>query len=515
MYRDSRVIFREYIQNSCDQIDVAVRAGVLAPNEGQVELWINHIKHSVSVEDNATGIPAALFRQTMYSIGESTKTLGEDKGFRGIGHWCGLGYCKTLVFTSKAKGESVESVMTCDAEKMRQMMDEHNSHKAHYTVDEVLAATVNFSENKNKEAKKHFFKVELFGIRSVHTELYTLQQVKDYLAFVAPVGYAPEFRFRIAIHKHADLIGQPIQEYNIKINGEPIRKKYTPSFTTYSKGEDTITDVDFKDFKDENGKLVAWLWFGISSFKAQMLKENQMRGIRLRNQNIQIGGDDALQKLFKEDRGQYYFIGEVFAIAKDLIPNSQRDYFNENEARLQFESLLSDFFNDDLSYIYKEGSKINTRYGKIEKAAQLAEEIKTAEDSGKYVPDEQIRKYEQMKKEAENAEQELEKIREKNLAALDSNKFGTVEVVVSEIIKQNEEKRSNRPSQPTLSKVTPMSEKTTTKMTAATLTVAVQPVTNKASEKFVPISKIREIIRSIADESTAEAILAKIEKELL
>ena len=33
MYKDSRVILREYIQNSCDQIDAAVRSGLLAEDE--------------------------------------------------------------------------------------------------------------------------------------------------------------------------------------------------------------------------------------------------------------------------------------------------------------------------------------------------------------------------------------------------------------------------------------------------------------------------------------------------
>lgn len=514
MYRDSRVIFREYIQNSCDQIDAAVEHGLLTPDEGQVELWIDSAKRSVSVEDNATGIPAALFKQTLYSIGESTKTLGENKGFRGIGHWCGLGYCKTLVFTSKAKGESIESVMTCDAVKMRQMMDEHNAHKAHYTVDEVLLETVKFSENKAKTMDEHFFKVELLGIRDIHTELCTEQQVKDYLAFVAPVGYATEFRFRATIHKHAELIGQPIQEYNILLQGGKIVKKYTPSFTTHSKGEDTITDVDFKDFKDDNGNIVAWLWFGISSFKAQILKENQMRGIRLRTQNIQIGGDDALQKLFKEDRGQYYFVGEVFAIAKDLIPNSQRDYFNENEARLQFERLLSDFFNDDLSDIYKEGSKINSRYGKIEKAEQIEAEISKVAADGGNVSEEQLRKLEVAKKEAENAAFELEKIREKNESKLDGNNFGTVEVVVSEIIKKNEERRAVRPKHPIPPKSVATRETTTSKTTETSVVLTPPLATQRPSDKLVSLNKIRAIIRALTDSSTAEAIIAKIEEEL-
>lgn len=46
-----------------------------------------------------------------------------------------------------------------------------------------------------------------------------------------------------------------------------------------------------------------------------------MRELRLRKENIQIGDEDALQKLFKEDRGNHYFISEMFVVATDLIPN--------------------------------------------------------------------------------------------------------------------------------------------------------------------------------------------------
>ncbi|MEG6521744.1 ATP-binding protein [Desulfotomaculum sp. 1211_IL3151] len=514
MYRDSRVIFREYIQNSCDQIDIAVRNGLLTENEGQVELWINDINRSVCIEDNATGISASVFRKTLYSIGESSKTLGEDKGFRGIGHWCGLGYCKTLVFTSKAEGENVDSVMTCNAEKMRQMMDEHNSHKAHYTVDEVLAETVKFTQNKTKAIDKHYFKVELFEIRDVHTELCSLQQVKDYLSFVAPVGYSTVFRFRSTIHKHAEVVGQPIQEYNVSVNGEHILKKYTPSFTT-SKGEDSITDVDFKDFRDDDGNLIAWLWFGISRFQGVLKKHNQMRGIRLRTQNIQIGSDDSLQKLFKEDRGQNYFIGEVFAIAKDLIPNSQRDYFNENKARLEFERLLSSFFNEDLSRIYKAGSNINSKYDKIEKAKQIKAEISTLLASGGDASNEQKAKLKRAERDAHNATQELAKIREKTEAKLDANEFGTVEVVVSEIIKANDEKRAKQPKQVTLPKTTYTPPKALPKAVSTSIVAEPPATSRKKEEKLVSMSEICKIIKRIADAPTAQAIITRIEEELL
>jgi molecular chaperone HtpG len=395
--------------------------------------------------------------------------------------------------------------MTCNAEKMRKMLDEHNSHKAHYTVDEVLTETVVFSENKAKDTDKHYFKVEMLNIRDVHTELCNLQQVKDYLSFVAPVGYATAFYFRTTLHKHAELLKQPIQEYNVTINGETIKKKYSPSFTT-SKGEDKITEVDFHDFRDDKGNLIAWLWFGISRFQGVLKKDNQMRGIRLRSQNIQIGDDNALQKLFNEDRGQHYFVGEVFAIGKDLIPNSQRDYFNENEARLEFERQLSAFFNDDLSRIYKAGSSINSKYDKIEKAELIETEIGTKTAAGESATAEQLAKLERAKKDAESAAQELAKIREKTETKLGGDEFSTVDNVVNKIIESNDEKRANRSTIPMIAAETPskIQERPT-----------ISPNTHTPKqEKFVPLTKVREIIRKMADSPIAEAIIAKIEEEL-
>jgi molecular chaperone HtpG len=496
MYRDSRVIFREYIQNACDQINRAVKSGLFSSiDDGEVKLWIDDKTRSVSVEDNATGIPAKKFRQTLYSIGESPKTLAEDIGFRGIGHWCGLGYCKTLIFTSKASGETEESVMTCNAEQMRKMMDEHNTHKASYTVDDVLSASVAFSTNPVKDKGTHYFKVEMVEIPDLYAELYTLQEIKGYLSFVAPVEYDIPWRFKAQIHQHAQLIGQPIHEYKVTVKEEPVRKKYRPSFTT-SKGEDTITEVDFKDFKDENGNVVAWLWFGISRFQGVLKQENQMRGIRLRMQNIQLGNDEALQKLFKEDRGQHYFVGEVFAISKDLIPNSQRDYFNPGETRLQFEHLLSEFFNDDLSRIYKAGSTINSKFDKIQRVDKIEAEI----SSTAVVTDEQKKKLEQAKKDAEAAAQELAKIRQKTSDSLDNDNFGTYEVVVSEILKRNDEERKSHPA--------------TEAKPAPPIVPATPKPQQQKSDKLVSLNKIQKIIRELADPSIAEAIIAKIEKEI-
>lgn len=117
MYSDSRVIYREYIQNACDQIDLAVKMNILAQGEGQVDIYVDNSKRYISILDNATGVKSESFIEDLGDIANSNKQIGQNKGFRGIGRLCGLAYCKTLKFKTSYLGECVASVMTCDAKK--------------------------------------------------------------------------------------------------------------------------------------------------------------------------------------------------------------------------------------------------------------------------------------------------------------------------------------------------------------------------------------------------------------
>ncbi|MDE7184617.1 MAG: ATP-binding protein, partial [Lachnospiraceae bacterium] len=47
MYSDSKVIYREYIQNACDQIDLAISMGILTANEGSVDIFIDTKKRYI------------------------------------------------------------------------------------------------------------------------------------------------------------------------------------------------------------------------------------------------------------------------------------------------------------------------------------------------------------------------------------------------------------------------------------------------------------------------------------
>lgn len=343
MYSDSKVIFREYIQNACDQIDLAITLKILDSKEGNVDILIDPKKRYISIKDNATGVKAKDFIENVGDIANSNKEVGKNKGFRGIGRLCGLAYCKTLKFTTSYPGENVKSIMTCDAQKMREMLLENKK----YTLDEIWDAIITYATSEEK-IEKHYFEVELCEINKENIDLLDEHKVREYLSFVIPVPYKNTFYLRGNIYNYAKEIGYKIDEYCVRVNGVQIFKEYKTSLKEQNgaslKNYDEISRLEFKKFCNDDGTLIAWMWLGLSRFEKQIPKVNVMRGLRLRSSNIQIGNDDVLKDLFKENRGNYYFVGEVFAVSKNLIPNSQRDYFNENETRVMLEDKLRNYF---------------------------------------------------------------------------------------------------------------------------------------------------------------------------
>ena len=503
MYQDSKVIYREYIQNACDQIDKAIQSGLLRHGEGIIEIWLDHQSRTISIEDNATGIPAKDFQRVLGNIADSDKEIGKDKGFRGIGRLCGLAYCKEVVFTSKAKGEDVISIMRCDAKKMRQLIFE-NGKRQKLTASEVLHQINKFSVEPTSEIDEHYFKVELIGINDENTDLLNKEEIRDYLSFVAPIPYQNTFIFRTTIYEHAEKLMLPIDEYTIKLDGKQLFKNFR---TTLKKSDytnyDEVFNIECIDFLDDNGVLFAWMWVGLTKFTNAIPRVNKMRGIRLRKENIQIGGEDALQKLFKEDRGNSYFVGEVFAISSDLVPNSQRDYFNENPMRAYFELKLRRFFNEELHKLYYDGSAVNSAIKKIttyeEKHAEFVEKQKNGSFVSEDHKDNELKKLEKAKEEAASAKKRIERVKEKASEKPD----GLMEKVI---------KRIEDDLPPKLSVKNLPQDKENYKQKRRTDNPRLSSF-SKRERKL--ISKIFDIIVSATDSKTSEAIICKIEDGLL
>lgn len=495
MYKNSQIIFREYVQNSCDAIDKAIALGILPSNAGKIDIWIDVDKRVISVEDNGTGITTTEFETTLQSIAQSNKQLDTEKGFRGIGRLCGLAYCRELIFSTTAKNENVVSVMRIDAEKLRSRFYGDKKYTAQEVLDDVVTVEKKILDDVIEE---HWFKVEMIDINAENDVLLDVVKIRDYLSFVAPVEYGNHFCFYSKIYDHARNLNFKIDEYTIRLNGDQLVKKYKTNFKT-SQGEDEIFDLDFKDFYDDDGQLIAWSWIGLSKFKGVIeqtskMPNNKMRSIRLRKGNIQIGNENTLQKLFVEERGIHYFIGEVFAVDRNLIPNSQRDYFIENFALKIFENALTDYF-EELHKLYYRASELNSAVKSVKALETVEEKFKNQVFVSK---NHRIEEEEKLAVARDKAESYARKIERRHREALENPNN-----IVSQVTRRIVEKPDITPKTPQVVLDTQPSK----------------PNLNSSSNPFPNLSrKERNLVYSILDlirENTDEKKFAELQSKIV
>ena len=225
--------------------------------------------------------------------------------------------------------------------------------------------------------------------------------------------YSTKFLFDTQVYDHAKKLGDTIEEYRIYINNEQIFKNYSSRiYTKDGKVKDDIKALEFRDFYDDRGNLLAWMWFGVSSFDGSIPdgERNPHKGLRLRKFNIQIGDGDTLRKLHKEPRGNGYFVGELFAVHKDLTPNARRDYFNENPICEQFEDKVKIYFVQTLYKLYYEASSTRNAYEDVGKFQKAEAEFRAKEANGFSGTVERIQAETDLEKKQEAAEKAQRKI---------------------------------------------------------------------------------------------------------
>ncbi|MDR1301419.1 MAG: ATP-binding protein [Treponema sp.] len=415
MYEDSKFIYREYIQNAADQIDKAIELGILKERkEGKVHINIDIGKEQIVIEDNATGIESEKVFKTLGNIALSEKDRTKNKGFRGIGRLGGLGYCDELVYETSYPGENTKTIMKWDAKKLRCLL-----HDKAITKDagNVVKSVIDI-ETCPEDTEKHYLKVILNNVKN--KTLLEINEIKEYLSMVAPIPYRSHFVFCTKIYDYARENDFRIDEYYIYLNNDQLYKPYKTFLYEKSDGNerkkyDEITDVSFFDIKNKD-KILAWGWYGISRFEKQIPRiSNYYRGIRLRKGNIQIGNEQVFidHKISKDERDNAYFIGEIFCIHNDLIPNSRRDYFNENEILESFERALKTIYSEKLHNIYYKASAYKNAIKKINKVSEYQDEFEEKERTG-FIGDEKetlTEKIESARRDAADSEKKIEKIK--------------------------------------------------------------------------------------------------------
>ena len=432
MYDNPLFLFREYVQNAADAIDVAEKNGILGKGTGEIVVTIDPAKRFICFEDNGTGIRLAEVTKMLANIGDSQKDRKANKGFRGIGRLGGLGYCQTVRFETSFQGEAVQTTLEWDAHAMHEILADKNEHM---TAGQLIQHITTTSSQPCDE-EKHFFRVSLINVNDNSGELLEIEEIRKYLAMVAPVPFDyVKFRFVEEIEQFLkkNKLPKP-HEYQLFVNGEDIRKGYEDPLKIEDSKSVDILGVECHTIKADN-KIIGWYWFCISRFEGVLPKKCWQRCIRLRKANIQIGEADCLSNhprrgvsLWKEDRGNNYFIGEIHALDEDLIPNSRRDYFNQDDACRRFETALTEAFKN-LDKLYHDASKLRSETSKIQKANQARKDFEAKEKAGEFLNPQ----------EREEAQTEVEKLEANSKAAqkriekiYDKAKGGAIEKVADE-----------------------------------------------------------------------------------
>lgn len=418
MYEDARFIYREYIQNAADQIDIAVEEGLIRNrDQAKILVTIDKLNRKICIEDNATGIKSNLFLRFLGDVAKSEKDMTHRKGFRGIGRLGGLGYCEKLIFETSFKGEPLKSRMTLDAKLLKKIISDRKDDRDASGVISVITSIEKSAESTNA----HYFKVCLEDV--TNSLILNILKVTEYLTVVAPIPFNPKFSFLTEIKQYFQQNNVLLDEYNVCINNKPIFKAYKDIVIDKDQ-QTTFLGVDFLKVVDELGNLLAIGWFGIRDHVNEVLTSQVIeRGIRLRKNNIQIGNENTLNRFFKSERTNLRFIGELHALNQSFIPNARRDYFNDNKTCQVFEHTLTNIFKvENWENRYAQNvSKIYNRAKDIEQYKQIVveyERVKSQIDS----PAKQkhyLDKIKTSREKALNASREIERV--KKIADRDKN----------------------------------------------------------------------------------------------
>ena len=87
-----------------------------------------------------------------------------------------------------------------------------------------------------------------------------------------------------------------------------------------------------------------------------------MCGFRVRKGNILIGDSKTIDGIFREARFNGWTQGEIFILTDKLVPNARRDDFEQNDAYVEFNRILSSTVGTDIPRKIREASVTRNDY---------------------------------------------------------------------------------------------------------------------------------------------------------
>ena len=165
---------------------------------------------------------------------------------------------------------------------------------------------------------------------------------------------------------------------NISIDGlkQPVYRPHRNDLVARGGVYDQFVDLEVCTLPSIDSQVGAIGWFLHHGYKGS-IQVSQIRGLRLRSGNIQVGGPDLLQDFFPEPRFNSWAVGEIHTIDKRIVPNGRRDHYEQNGHFNNLTNQLSPVARQ-ISARCRQSSIIRNLLRDFERRATLAGEKLTA-----------------------------------------------------------------------------------------------------------------------------------------
>ena len=333
MYDTPLTMYREYIQNAADAV-----AGSGLPGRARVDIAIDVSERRIRIRDNGPGLSREEALERLLPIGRSDKTLGIDRGFRGVGRLAGLAFAKTVSFTTRAREGQPVARITWHSDRLPELTSTESE------LEEAILDCVEVEALLASDYPEHFFEVEV-GDVAHHSAglLLNRDAVRDYVGEVCPAPMSSEFPFADRVEGLFHSAEAPLTlDVLLKGDPDPIERPYGESIRlSATKG------TEFTEFKEVripsvDGNCEAVLgWVAHSPYMGAIPKDQRVRGIRARVGNIQIGDEAVFDDLFTEERFNRWCVGELHILDSRIVPNARRDYFEPGPHLRNLENQLT------------------------------------------------------------------------------------------------------------------------------------------------------------------------------
>jgi molecular chaperone HtpG len=507
MYKDARVIVREFVQNSVDSLEKALGSGLYSDRQDlpPIKVLVDADTQTLMVTDAGLGVPNSDAWRVLTSIAASDKDRGKELGFRGIGRLAGLAYCSKMTIETSAPGEPLSSKLVWDAEKLRTLLHDRDYS---LTAEEIVQQVTTFTTEQGESMDTGYYRVHLEGVTD--ESLLDSESIKQYLSQVAPIPFRSLFMFASKIREEFEAANSPLNEYRVYVNNEQIFKPYRSGlYEESTRGERErriadIVDIRFERF-EVDGKLTAICWYSIAN-PLQLIKICNPLGIRLRKGNIEVGDRFSLQSLFSDGRFHKYFVGELHVIDERCVPNGQRDYFEDTPV---FRALESQFrqFALQLSRLCQQASQASSRLKDIEKFHREQEEFRKKDRERAFVgPEEReeaTKRVAECREKAEDAEKELARFLSKSSDGKDD--------ILSTLVAKQRKESLERIQSITVGNGGEEEDETGKGQKNHYLTGQLSNFTKKERKL---IGRIYVIIKKVLPSAHADIVIAKIQEEL-